>query len=1543
MGVLVLTLVILGGIAFGLMQLSPVKSYVAGEIEERFNSRFNGVLNIGNIEGMIPFLIIFNDLKVYPDSSSYKPVVEVEEVSANLDVLQLFRNRLVLNGLKLVNPQVTYDHTSSASIHAAITAENNSTVETSQFLNTLAQYQILIPSFELINGQVILLNTGENEFNPEGDSLHIQDVNLNMYFEFNEEQRFIDIASMNFNIPGLDVESGNLSGQIYNDEQYLELNALKLTIDENQIRFSGEADGVNLLQEDIPTQILASNLTAIFDQASFDEMLLSKLFPEAEILPASIHSSFSAHGTLDFLNFENLQLSSGESYLSGYGHITNITEISEADFNLHLDYAVFDEELLDLLPVQWNYEQKRVLTQSRLSGEISGNTGRLFADVELSSPAGNLQLKGEMGIAQEPTIDVAFRTDSLDISSLTALNEESILTLEGRFRSTSFDFRNSMGGLTVSGRQGHIGPVQFDNVQVLASWEDGLIEPNIDIDISGSGIETYGWIDLKNEVPEFYFSGNAQNLELNRWLNISGLSPAIVDIHYEMNMSGNPAGNLSGQMSLDVNQAIVNGDTLGHHQLYFDINSPDSESRSLRFTSTAFDATLTGNYNPAGLTDIAQYWFTYFKNQTKQEFFGQTTDSLHINRELALQNLVLEGRVKDTGLIHAYFPDFPQFSSGLRVQSTINAGPERLLINGSIQDPNFTAGESYIDSLIIQMTGNFRYGYPLKETARLQIQADIAEAEFEFLDARDFTLYAEFDRDSIFIRNSMAEFAGNRDFNIQTTGSLNDESLKFLINEFSFGENEYTWTHHQDAAIEYFFDERLRFRNFAFSNLDQYIRIEGTFSSALTDSVNYEIGGVDLSRISRIIEGRVSFDGELNGIFTTRTLTTVPAIQGNINIEHFRIDGNTIGDIALNSSYNPDLHRFDTRIEVQTDSVKYPSYFDNTGRKGQNFDISGYVLAPRDGEFPDTDSLFVFDIDFNNIDMWILPYISPKIFVEGSGLAAGTGKIWGNLDDYDFRADFMVGTEDAVYFRPRFLETYYYAQGPITFTRERGLEFNDIFLVDPSGGTAILNGYYNFNDFQPIHFMDIKLDMEEFQFLNSGFDPTAPFYGTAYGTSTVTISGTNMNPVLASERPIVLSDFSEIGIPLMEETEFNEDNRFIRFVDSFDQNPDSTQNVNGRGTFIPNPEPVDPVDLTFAERFTLDLQFEANDPMTVQLIFDPVTGDIVTADGTGRMRIRLEDEEVSMFGRFNITGGRYQFVSGDIFSRRFELESGGSIIWEGDPANARLNLNAIYRARPDINTLSAISENPEDATRVPVELVLNIAGTISAIENNFFFRLPVTFESRQSTTLSTQLAALNRDEELKLIQSANFLLVGEFIPISTSAGTQWFSENLSGSAAVLNPLISSQVIRPLLSNQINSLLNSDVSTVDVEFNLNTYNEIDLGVALRLYNDRLIIRREGQITGSQSNIGDLGATYRINRIFAVTAFHRQDLTFGTLPSAEQSQQAQEINGVGIEANLSFNNWREFFKRLTTPFRKLFGVKENEHQENLTQNNQVQVTG
>jgi hypothetical protein len=219
--------------------------------------------------------------------------------------------------------------------------------------------------------------------------------------------------------------------------------------------------------------------------------------------------------------------------------------------------------------------------------------------------------------------------------------------------------------------------------------------------------------------------------------------------------------------------------------------------------------------------------------------------------------------------------------------------------------------------------------------------------------------------------------------------------------------------------------------------------------------------------------------------------------------------------------------------------------------------------------------------------------------------------------------------------------------------------------------------------------------------------------------------------------------------------------------------------------------------------------------------------------------------------------------------------------------------------------------------------------------------------------LQFRLNRINNDEQEKLLQATSLLLTGNLLNTEGSESqTAQLRNELTKGSTFINPILSNQVISPLLSSQINSLLDSDVSQFDIDFNLNQYNQIDLGVALRLYNDKLVLRREGYLTGGAAGssfgerIGDLNATYRINQNLSLTAFHRQDQIFGSIASNAQSGDfSPTVDGVGVEASVQFNTWEQLGHKVQNFFRRLIGKEEinfeareqnsESEQENITE--------
>ena len=1537
--IVILTAVVGGGIVFGLIQLQPAKTYIATRIETNFSEKYNGVFTIGELDGLIPFHFELKDVNLYPDSSSIVSVFKSDSISASLDVPALFQQRFVVTGLNIKSPEIIIDPESNTSILYALKKKQVFSVEDTTDTKK-PFFEILAPNVSITEGEILIRNAYQpSKFTSNADSLLIKELDLAMFFEYKQDERFLDIERLSFVADEIDLGRSQIFGQIYSDDRFLEFNSFNFINKDSYVNFTGRIDGINIFELDFAKQLREADYNLAIDEFSLSKERINELLPDLPTFKYPLFLEADFAGNINEVAVNSTNLKYGNSAINSSGTLFNFDE--EEPFRYDLE---FTDVILDTADVKYffpkvNQYQLLAIVNTSLTAGLEGDLNETNGSFISEGPRGKIEMRGAMGLSEEKTLNVQYKTDSLNIGNLVGeFIETTNISSEGEFITSDYNDFTSFDRFTFYSGDIGINDSTFTQIEFSATGRNKVIYPSFLIAEREGVLEGEGIFDFSGEQTSIELEGKGDNLSLQYFLQSDKLANVLMDIEYEAQFEGTSINDATGVLNINIPFSTSNGDTLKPQLIYADLANLSPTNRSIRVTTTAGDVSLEGNYTITSLLPLTKYWAAFFKERLENEFFVNTTgrSDLEINQNLSNQDFNITAQLKDVKLIKQYFPGFPDMIASTRITSNITADTSRLLFNADIFDPNFEVTGYKADSLRTQLTGSFRYNQRLKEFSDFLISAEIANFETPYFNTRGFDFDFNMSRDSINVTNQIEVIGEESSLILESTAHLTDSSIITKINEFQLGSEIYSWENKEIPVLTYTNNEKLVFEDFTFQNREELFNIDGAFSDEPSDSVNYLFRGVKLDRISDLINGKVDFGGNLNGVFTTRTLTRLPTIEGMINLNAFSLNNQTVGDFEISSVFNKDLNRFDTNINITTDSTIYPSYFERNDREGQNLEFSGYVLAPIEGEFPKVDSLYHFDLDFNTVDLWIVPFLIPKVFTEMAGVASGTGEIWGNLETYDFKVDYNIGPNDAVYMKPRFLDTYYYGQGPITFTRAEGLVFKDIFLIDPSGGLAVLDGWYNFNDFQPVHNMDINIETEEFQFLNNDFDPTVPFFGKAYGTGVVNISGTNANPVLTTKEPMLISDFSQIELPLLEETDFDEGNKFIRFVDNFESyGADSASSANGSSVTFN--DQIDVSELTFAERFTLDLQFIANNPMTVRLIFDQITGDVITANGTGRLRIRLEDEDLSIFGRFDISDGNYQLVSGDIFTRRFNLEPGGSIVWEGEPNNARLNINAVYSARPNIRTLTTSRSDldlsdPSNIQRTPVDLVLNISGSLSSIENNFYFRLPNTFEARQNSTLSTQIASLNRNEDEKLLQATSFLLMGDFIPATSVNGASSLTENFTGSGAVLNPLISNQLISPLLSNQINSLLSSDISSFDVDFNLNTYNQVDLGLALRLYNDRIIIRRDGQLTGAQSNIGDLGATYKINRTFSVTAFHRQDPTFSNLSNGQETQQGQDINGVGVEAEVSFNTWQDFFRKIGSPFRKLFGKKEEENNGN-----------
>jgi len=1523
---LLLFAVLLAGLFLAAIQLPESKNYIKVQLEEAFNNQFAGTIEVESIGGFIPFRTQLNNVSFFSPEYPFNKQLHADDIYVSVDLWEIITGNINVTALELNTPTALLHQGEGGLLLTGIFESSRPSVDDRQRWEAdqfLSRFSIFAPEISITDGRVEADHT--IDFPEElaiSTPLIVSRLNANFLLESDDGQQLLVINSFSAATNDPHFNTIELSGQFFTDGHYLELNALNLNTGLATIQLSAEASPVDLFAENLRNQLSSANYQLDIQRFYVEPELLHRFDEGLAYITYPIGLEGQAIGNLGHLYIDNFQANTGDSYLLADGELRNLAG-SGFSYDLKVANMVLADNSLNPLLTRIDLQNTSLADYGTptVQGSIAGTLNEINADLRLRTDQGEASIDGEYAFA-ERAYNLFLVLDSLDVSPLAGDSLGSTI-LHGQVSANGNGFsRNatveSSFNLSNSRIMGH--PFRHFTGEINLSNQTGTYALEVTNDnTEGRG---NGSFMLGDDRKQFSTEAVVQQLDITTYFPGLAYESTHFNGRISANIEGTSVNDMFGRISVEVNEAIIDGDTLRPHQFYADIDERAGDSRALRMTSSFLDADVNGSIYPEKLADATTYWYAYIASRINNELFfdkniavpATVPDFPEISGGAPV-DLSLRATIKDLKLMRAYFPDLREIESSATLNINVNATSQVLSLSGSFFDDSLTVDNSSFDNLGLSFNGNFTHGETLRNNSLVDFQINspnlVLNDEYRIYGA---SINASLRDSVISVRHEIENALQNLNFYSETRTIWEPGRLVTTVDSLTTGSSDYRWKAFGAPTVVYNENGTVTFNQFTLESGDDYFEMDGTFSNSAQDSVNYNIRNFSLARVSDMVGGRIRFEGIVDGDFTTRALTQVPSIQGDISVRDGHINNRVIGDVSLQSRYNAEDDRFDTELHLYTDPERYASYLESNNGVGNDLFFSGYFKAP--GDTDPGEDLFYFDADLRQIDMWIVTFIIPNIIIAMEGNSSGTGFIRGNLEDYDYEAVFDI--ED-VYGRPAFTNVPYTLGGNLVFNRADGLLFQDIILDDRRGGRGTLSGQIDLDDFSPSTFFDLRMELNNLRFMNNVQDPNVPFVANLYGSGRAVFEGTNLAPVIRSVTPIRLSSASSIAIPLQPETELDQDRQFIQFVESFENLTPLQRRGTRGGNGGPNGDGGE-VDLTFLELFTMDLQFVANDPVNVELIFDPVTNDILTAGGTGQIRLILADQDLSMYGRFNIEGGEYQFVGGDIFTRRFNLHDGGSITWQGDLADAALNVTASYRARPDISTLLPTGTSFQ---RVPIELILQIGGTISEITNEFYFQLPTGVEGTQDPTIAAQISRLNQNEDEKVLQAFGILLTGNFVPSDELQNPEF--GHVTGTNALLNPLVSSQIISPLLSNQINALLRSDI-TFDVDFNLNAFNEVDLGVALRLFNDRIILRREGQITG-ETEIGDIGATYRINRTFSVTAFHRQDPTLSNRAETE-ARQTQEMNGMGVEAQFQFNTWQSLRNRISNSIRNLFGLKERE---------------
>ncbi|HSN48218.1 MAG TPA: translocation/assembly module TamB domain-containing protein, partial [Flavobacterium sp.] len=327
------------------------------------------------------------------------------------------------------------------------------------------------------------------------------------------------------------------------------------------------------------------------------------------------------------------------------------------------------------------------------------------------------------------------------------------------------------------------------------------------------------------------------------------------------------------------------------------------------------------------------------------------------------------------------------------------------------------------------------------------------------------------------------------------------------------------------------------------------------------------------------------------------------------------------------------------------------------------------------------------------------------------------------------------------------------------------------------------------------------------------------------------------------------------------------------------------------------------------------------------LVIDEGNGDYLNLKGEAELTGGIDlSGKTTLTGKYEFSEGAYE-MNFNMIRRKFDIQKGSNIVWNGEPTMANLNITAIYTVETAPinllgNQLGAVSPTLKNTykQKIPFQTILKMNGELLKPEIKFDIILPdgnYGVSSDIVTSSQTKLEQLRQEPAELNKQVFALLLLNRFI------GENPFASESGGISA---ESLARQSVSKILSQQLNDLAGDLISGIQMEFDLESTEDytsgtmqnrtdLNVGISKKLFDDRIKITVgssfgvEGQERANEdaTNIaGDVSLDYQLTKDgrYMVRAYRKNEYQVAIAGQVVET-------GLAFVVTMSYNKFRELF--------------------------------
>jgi len=1235
----------------------------------------------------------------------------------------------------------------------------------------------------------------------------------------------------------------------------------------------------NHFNDDMQDFINTVKLDGHFKNSEISSEDLAYFAPETRSWNTVFSLSGNAHGKVDNITGQKMIIRAGtNNYLDGDISLRGLPDIDQTfiDFRsreLKTNY----NELAKLIP-----SLKEITTPKlsafgniKFTGSYTGYIHDFVAYGVLSTDIGVLKTDLHMQIPYKgkPLYQGHISAGNFQLGKFISSSQIGNLTFDGKINGKGFNANDIDIGIDGSISKIEFNQYPYSNIIAHGSFKKNLFTGSASIDDPHLKIDTLvGSINFSKSNPEFDLVANVDKLHLKS-LGFTNDSITVKG-KFRLNFTGNNIDNFLGSAKLYDAVLKDNGKQLSFDSI--NVNSTVYDGKKLLTVKTnELDASINGNFKILELPNA----FQLFLNKYYPSYIDKP------QKIVENQNFSF---IVNTRNISEYINLFDKRITGFdntTINGNIDIAANTLQLNANV--PQFNYSNISFNNLVLNASGN---------TDTLILKGEIDDVVI------NDSLHSPDTKLSIVAANDISDITilttGNKTLsNAEISARLQTkkDGFRLTFNPSSFTINQKQWHISKDGALE-LSNKLLMADNIKFTQNDQQVYISTQPSSiGNSNDVVIAVQNLIVEDVTPVFLKSPKLQGLLDGSIHINGPFGEMAVEFDTKINQFKFEDDSIGVITANGEYLSSPGTFTVNAISNNDLYNFAANFGYKFKDTSTSQLSGSVVLNNSG-------IHILEPYLNNIFSNIYGRASGKLSISGK---ASAPKLTGTV------------SLDSTTMTVNYTQCRYILKDSsiITFNPDE-IDFGTLKIKDTLNRTATITGKIYHTFFDNFFFNDLHLKTDpignkpgKFALLNTTARDNNEFYGKVTGQAELSLNGfiTDMQLNISGEP----TDSSHIYLPTGEtaETGTMDYIEFIKFGREMKADLQARENTS----------------------IKVNMELTANPLVKIDVILDEATGDVIKAQGSGKLNITVgTSDPLTIRGRYDIEQGAYTFNFQTFLKTPFTLQQ-GYIEWSGDPYLAKLNIDAVYRAEnvdlSNIPTSTGFSNAKGD-----VDIIFELRGTLKDPSPQFEFQFPFDNPLKSDPIATEYLKTRYQGDQNELNNTVTSLLL--FNTFLTNDQSLLSGNNTGNFVTRSVGQILSNTLSSSLNNWLRKLFNTNsvnlytnINTADFNFQraATAQNEIqnvgNFGVKTTFLNNKLLVKVGGNVdynkigqtsTNSNSNFlftPDVSFEYVISPDgrLRVIGFNRSETDIGDIAGLTLSNRT----GIQLSYRKDFDSFAEFF--------------------------------